>query len=125
MVTLSNATSASPDPLTMLKGEATATIQDDDDPPSVMFADAAPTAEEDGSVTLTVMLSAPSGLPIVLDWTTADATGIDMYDMATADVDYTMSSGVLSFEPAGPGLGYRPDDDGYQCPGNGRHAPRA
>ena len=105
MVTLSNPTSTGDDPVMLGDGEATGTIMDDDDPPSVSITEAAPSVAEDGSVMLTVMLDAPSGLPVVLDWTTGDVADLDMYDMAVADVDYTMFGGELAFEPTGPGLG--------------------
>ena len=101
-VTLSNATSTGPDPVTIGDAEATGTITDDDDPPSLTIADMT-VGESDGEVTFTAMLDAPSGLPIVLDYETGDASVEDMYDMATADVDYTSGSGMIDFTPAEPG----------------------
>ena len=105
VVTVTGATSTGEDQPTVSVGEATATIMDNDDPPAVAITEAAPTVAEDGMVMLTVMLDAPSGLPVVLDWTTADVPDIDVYDMAVADVDYASAGGMIEFLPAGPGLG--------------------
>ena len=107
MVRLSNPMSTGEDPVMLGKGDATATIMDNDDPPSVAITEAAPAVAEDGMVTLTVMLDAPSGLPVELDWTTDDVDGLDMYDMAVAGVDYESAAGPLAFvpTPTGSGLG--------------------
>ena len=104
VVTLSNPTSTGSEMPTILNAEATGTIEDDDAPPSVTIADMT-VGEADGMVTLTAMLSAPSGLPVRLDMATGDVPGLGMYDMAVGDVDYTSASGVLEFLPADGGLG--------------------
>ena len=80
-------------------GMATGTIMDNDDPPTVSIADGS-AAEMDGEVTLGVTLSAPSGLPIGVNYATGDMeTPDDMYGMAMADVDYTSGTGMVNFEP--------------------------
>ncbi|MDE0420500.1 MAG: hypothetical protein OXK76_06375 [Gammaproteobacteria bacterium] len=104
LVTLTGATSTGEDQPTISEGEVVATINDDDEAPSASIADMG-VGESDSSVTLTVTLDAPSGLPIMLDWMTGDASGLDVYDMSVADVDYVSSNGVAAFEPQGPGLG--------------------
>jgi hypothetical protein len=73
-------------------GDATATITDDDPPPSVGVADAPP-ATEGGSAAFTVTLSAASGRDITVAYATANGT-------ATAGQDYTARSGTLAI-PAG------------------------
>ena len=94
-----------PDYVMVGDGMAVGTIEDDDEPPSVMIADMGG-PEDDGGITFTVTLDAPSGLPIALGWTTGDeATPDDMYGMATADVDYTsVSDGMVEFVPESPGM---------------------
>ena len=69
-------------------------ILDDDDPPTISIADKRVTETDTGTqgVELTVSLSAESGLPITVDWATADGT-------ATAGADYTAANGTLTFEP--------------------------
>ncbi|MDE0039574.1 MAG: fibronectin type III domain-containing protein, partial [Gammaproteobacteria bacterium] len=105
MAMVTGAASAGEDQPTISVGEATGTIEDNDDPPAVAITEAAPTVAEDGMVMLTVMLDAPSGLPVVVDWMTDDVAGIDMYDMAVADVDYGSAGDTLEFLPTGPGMG--------------------
>lgn len=73
-------------------GDATATIADDDPPPSVDVADAPP-ATEGGSAAFAVTLSAASGRHITVAYTTANGTAI-------AGQDYTARSGTLAI-PAG------------------------
>ena len=75
---------------------AIGTITDNDDSPYVSIADA---RDDEGahSLSFAVTLSAPSALPVSVDWATGDAETDDMYGMATADMDYAMSSGTLSF----------------------------
>ena len=94
-----------PDYVMVGDGMAVGTIEDDDEPPSVMVADMS-AMEDEGGITFTVTLDAPSGLPIALGWMTGDeATPDDMYGMATADVDYTsVSDGMVEFVPAAPGM---------------------
>ena len=94
-----------PDYVMVADGMAVGTIMDDDEPPSVMIADMS-AAEDEGGITFTVTLDAPSGLPIALGWMTGDeATPDDMYGMATADVDYTsVSDGMVEFVPEGAGM---------------------
>ena len=78
---------------------ATGTIMDNDDPPTVSIADGS-AAEMDGEVTFAVTLSAPSGLPISVNYATGDMeTPEDMYGMAMADVDYTSGTGMVEFAP--------------------------
>ncbi|MDE0038158.1 MAG: fibronectin type III domain-containing protein, partial [Gammaproteobacteria bacterium] len=94
-ITLSNAMNATfadeADAIT-----AIGTITDDDDSPYVSIADA---RDDEGAASLSfaVTLSAPSALPVSVDWATGDAATDDMYGMATADMDYAMGSGTLSF----------------------------
>ena len=86
-VTLSNPTND----VTISDNEATVTITDDDDPPSLRVADK--TVDEDaGSVTLTVTLGRVSSKTVTVDYATSSGT-------ATAGIDYTDTSGSLSFAP--------------------------
>jgi Calx-beta domain-containing protein len=73
-------------------GAATGTIVDDDPPPAVSVADAAP-ANEGGSASFTVALTGRSGRDVSVAFATADAT-------ATAAQDYTARSGRVTI-PAG------------------------
>ncbi len=72
----------------------TGTITDDDPLPTVSVGDLSIPEGDAGTTTasLTVSLSAPSGKPITVDWTTADGT-------AVAPADYAGASGTLSFAP--------------------------
>jgi hypothetical protein len=82
----SNATLGSPNP-------ATLTILDDDLPPEVHFSAANYTVSEaDGTATITVTLSAPSGKEVQVDYATSDGT-------AQAGSDYTSATGTLTFAP--------------------------
>lgn len=87
LLTLSNATNAvigGTNPITL-------TIIDDDLPPVVQFSSAAYSVNEgDGTATITVTLSAPSGKPVTVDYATSDST-------ATDGLDYTGNSGTLTF----------------------------
>jgi hypothetical protein len=70
------------------------TIEDDDDPPQVGFDTAASTVAEDvGSTSLTIELSATAGVTVTVDydvsWGTATGGG----------VDYTLVAGSLSLDP--------------------------
>lgn len=73
-------------------GEGTATIVDDDPPPVVAVADAAP-ATEGGTASFAVGLSARSGRDVTVAFTTADGS-------AVAGQDYTARAGTLTI-PAG------------------------
>jgi hypothetical protein len=77
-------------------GQAVGTITDDDLPPSVSVNDvtvAEPSAQgSTASADFTVTLSAPSSRTITVDFATSPGT-------ATADADYTSSSGSLEFAP--------------------------
>jgi len=74
-------------------GNATLTITDDDAKPTVKFGAATFTAgEAAGSATVTVQLSAPSGLPVTVKYATANGT-------AAAGSDYTAAAGTLTFNP--------------------------
>ena len=75
---------------------ATGTITDDDAAPHVSIADARDD-EAVGNLSFRVTLSAPSALPVSVDWATGDAETEDMYGMATADMDYASGSGTLDF----------------------------
>jgi hypothetical protein len=71
----------------------TLTILDDDDPPTVDFSGAAYSVNEDeGTVTIAVDLSVPSGLTVTVEYSTTDGT-------ATAGDDYTAISGTLVLTP--------------------------
>jgi hypothetical protein len=90
VVTLSNPQNAA---LGLLVSTAL-TIEDDDDPPQVGFDTAAAAVPEDaGSASLTVELSATSGLSVTVDydvsWGTATGGG----------VDYTLAAGSLILDP--------------------------
>jgi hypothetical protein len=73
-------------------GNATATILDDDPPPAIAVADAAP-ATEGATAAFVIRLSAPSGRDVTVAFATANGT-------ATAGQDYTARSGTLTL-PAG------------------------
>jgi hypothetical protein len=72
----------------------TVTITDDDGPPTVGFEDTTPSVGEGaGSVDITVVLNAESGLEVMVTYTTT-VTGT-----ATAGSDYTPTSNTLVFPP--------------------------
>jgi hypothetical protein len=85
-VTLSNAQNGS-----IAVGTATGTIMNDDAMPVLSVANAS-AFKNSGSISLVVTLSAASGLPVTVDFATADGT-------ATAGSDYSASSGTLTFAP--------------------------
>src|SRR5678815_4932068 len=89
-VNLTNAVQA-----TISAGHGTVTIRNDDNPPQLSISNVTVTEGDTGTtnVVLTVSLSAPSGLPVSVDWTTADGT-------ATAGSDYIAANGTLTFGPA-------------------------
>jgi chitinase len=75
------------------QGQATATITDDDAPPSVSIGDASNVAETGGAnQTFTVSLSAASAKPITVHATTVPGT-------ATAGSDFTTTTGTITFAP--------------------------
>ena len=69
----------------------TATITDDDNPPTVSIADIN-VNEADGTATLTVSLDAASGKTITVDYATVDESAI-------APDDYIPITGTLTFNP--------------------------
>jgi len=73
---------------------ATASIADDDPPPALSVDDVHVTETSEGTLTatFTVTLSAASGLPVTVDFTTQDGT-------ATAGADYDATTGTLTFAP--------------------------
>jgi hypothetical protein len=81
---------------TISGGEAVATIHDDDPQPDVSIAATSSVPEgqvgDTPSGSVEVTLSAASGLDASVDWSTGGGT-------ATADIDYTTSSGTVSFAP--------------------------
>ncbi|MCY4058340.1 MAG: fibronectin type III domain-containing protein, partial [Gammaproteobacteria bacterium] len=90
-------------------GEATGTIEDDDAAPTMSIADASG-PESAGSLVFDVTLSAPSGLPIMADYATADGT-------AMAGEDYAATMGTLNIEPGGTSATVEVpimDDDYYE-----------
>jgi hypothetical protein len=74
--------------------QASGTITDNDPPPSVTITDAAVVEGNSGTVDaiFTVILSAPSGQTVTLNYATAN-------DTAIAGTDYATASGVLTFPP--------------------------
>jgi hypothetical protein len=76
------------------RGQGTGTILDDDPPPSVSVADASIVEGDSGSKTVNfnVTLSAASGKPVTMNYSTADGT-------AKAGSDYVAASGSLTFNP--------------------------
>jgi Calx-beta domain/SdrD B-like domain/Dockerin type I domain len=88
-VTLSNAVGAG-----ISKATGIGTILDDDGPVTIVAGDAS--ASEGQNMVFTVSLSAPSGQTVTVPFNTAPSTGTNP---ATAGLDYTPTSGVLSFAP--------------------------
>lgn len=89
-VKLSAATGAVIDPLA---AETTVLITDDDPTPTVQFSATNYTVTESaGQATITVNLSAPSGLLVTVDYATSNGT-------ATAPGDYNPAFGTLEFAP--------------------------
>ena len=74
--------------------EATLTLTDDDDPPTVSVADVSGT--EGTALTFTVTLSAASGKTVTVEYATSEETG----DTATSGTDFTAkTSTTLTFDP--------------------------
>ena len=72
--------------------EATGTINDNDDPPTVTVADGA--ASEGDDVAFVVTLSAESGRDVEVDYATSVGTG----QTATSGTDFTAASGTLTID---------------------------
>ena len=71
----------------------TVTITDDDLPPEVSFAEAAVSVGEgDGTTAVGVVLSAPSGLEVLVDFSAANGS-------ANAGLDYDVANGTLTIAP--------------------------
>ena len=79
------------------KTQATITIEDDDDPPTLGVDDAS--ATEGDAVEFTVTLDAESGKQVTVAWAASAETG----DSATAGTDFTAATGTLTFSPGTPG----------------------
>jgi CSLREA domain-containing protein len=79
---------------TIARARGTATIQDNDPPPSLSISDARVGEGDAGtsSAVLTVNLSSASGKTVTVDYATSDGT-------ATSGGDYQPSSGTLTFNP--------------------------
>lgn len=72
--------------------EATLTIIDDDNSPTVQFAQVDYTvSESESSAVITVAVSPPSGLPVTIDYTTSDGSADSN--------DYLTTLGTLNFVP--------------------------
>jgi chitinase len=87
-------TLANVDGATIVRGQATGTIRDDDAPPVISIDDATVNEGNSGTVnaTLSVTLSNPSSKTVTVDYATGGGT-------ATAGADYEAASGSLSFAP--------------------------
>jgi len=87
-------TLSSPINASILDGEATGTIKDNDDPPSLSISDASITEGDSGTVnmTFTATLSNTSGFQVSVDYATANGT-------AKAGSDYTATTGNLTLNP--------------------------
>ena len=79
---------------TLATAHALGTIVDDDAPPALSIVDASVTEGDTGTAELRLVanLSAPSGIPVSVQYATADGT-------ATAPADYATASGTLDFAP--------------------------
>ena len=81
-----------PSGATLGTAEATGTIADDDEPPTVLVSDVT-AAEDAGPLTFTVSLTEASGRPVTVAYATSDGT-------AEEPDDYTATSGTLPFDVA-------------------------
>ena len=81
---------SNPGSATIQDGTATGTINDDDEPPAIVIADAE--AEEGEAAEFTVTLSAITSFTVTVDYATAGGT-------AEEGADYTATSGTLTFAP--------------------------
>ena len=78
--------------------EATLTLTDNDDPPTLSVGDVS--GAEGTALTFTVTLSAESGKTVTVDY----ATSVEIGDTATSGTDFTAkTSTTLTFEPGDPG----------------------
>ncbi|MCW3000684.1 MAG: retention module-containing protein [Solirubrobacterales bacterium] len=87
----------------VVAGLGTATIEDDDPPPTISIADAAK-AEGTGNsnlVSFAVTLSAPSGKPITVAYTAVDGTAVDG-TAATSPADFTRPGQSSTVPNPGP-----------------------
>ncbi|MCB1211630.1 MAG: choice-of-anchor D domain-containing protein, partial [Verrucomicrobiales bacterium] len=80
---------------TVLDGQGSATIVNDDPPPSISINDVSQAEGNSGTTTMsfTVSLSAPSSQPITVNYATANGTA------TTANGDYVATSGTAFFSP--------------------------
>ena len=80
--------------VTLADNQGLGTILDNDEPPAATINDVQIVEGDSGQTNaiFTVSLSAASGYPITIDYTTADGTAI-------AGVDYTAVNATLTFEP--------------------------
>jgi large repetitive protein len=87
-------TLSAPANATIADGSGLGTISDDDAPPSVSTTDVTVVEGDAGTTTatFTLMLSAPSGRSVGVDWTTGAGT-------ATAGSDYETDGGTQTFAP--------------------------
>ena len=83
--------------VTIGDGSKTATITNDDDPPSVTIAAEETTmSEEDGSVTITATLSAASGLPVVVEFSTTGSAADADFNTSPETNQVTIAAGSTS-----------------------------
>jgi large repetitive protein len=82
---------SAPQQATIADGQGDATINDDDDPPTISISSAT-LVEGATNASFTVTLSGPSSFAVGVAYATSDGT-------ATAGADYTATSGTLSFAP--------------------------
>ncbi|MGJ3230774.1 MAG: Calx-beta domain-containing protein [Oceanicaulis sp.] len=94
-VTLTNPSNA-----TISDDEATGTITDNDDAPSLGVAFTVTSVDEGvGTVTVNAQLSAPTALTVSADYRVVGATFSGVFREATAGEDFVAASGSVTFEP--------------------------
>jgi|GEM_PF-600632 len=91
VVNLSNTNGA-----TIADGQGVATITNDDSAPTLSIGDVT-SNESAGSLTFTVTLMGATGLPIAVDYGTADGTAVSTAGATPGTPDYTAASGTLTF----------------------------